>query len=67
MYEVRVHVFSTVIPGPNNPGRNIDICLQSLIDDISRKQNFLMRTTLIWTINDFKLMEWFLVRARMEN
>ena len=57
---------STVIPGPSRPGRNIDVCLRSLIDeltqlwssgaltyDISRKQNFVMRAALIWTINDF--------------
>jgi len=47
---------STVIPGPKSPGRNIDVCLRPLIDelaqlwssgaltyDISRKQNFFMR------------------------
>ena len=57
---------STVIPGPSSPGRNIDVCLRPLIDelaqlwssraltyDISRKKNFLMRATLMWTINDF--------------
>jgi len=57
---------STVIPGPRSPGRNIDVCLRPLIDelaqlwssgaltyDISRKQNFLMRAALMWTINDF--------------
>jgi len=57
---------STVIPGPSSPGRNIDVCLLPLIDelvqlwssgaltyDISRKQNFLMRAALMWTINDF--------------
>jgi len=57
---------SIVIPGPSSPGRNIDVCLQPLIDeltklwssgaliyDISRKQNFIMRATLMWTINDF--------------
>jgi len=56
---------STVIPGPSSPRRNIDVCLRPLIDeltqlwssgalnDISRKQNFLMRVVLIWTINDF--------------
>ena len=57
---------STVILGLSNPGRNIDVCLRPLIDelaqlwssraltyDISRKQNFLMRAALIWTINDF--------------
>jgi hypothetical protein len=60
---------SMVIPGPNSPsspGRNIDVCLHLLIDeltqlwssraltyDISRKQNFVMRAALMWTINDF--------------
>jgi len=57
---------STVIPGLSSPGRNIDVCLRPLIDelaqlwssgaliyDISRKQNFLMRAALMWTINDF--------------
>jgi len=55
-----------VIPGPSSPGRNIDVCLHPLIDewtqlwssgaltyDISRKQNFVMRAALMWTINDF--------------
>jgi hypothetical protein len=57
---------SMVIPGPSSLGRNIDVCLRSLIDeltqlwssraltyDISRKQNFVMRAALMWTINDF--------------
>jgi len=57
---------STVIPGPSNPGWNIDVCLRPLIDefmqlsssraltyDILRKQNFVMRAALMWTINDF--------------
>jgi hypothetical protein len=57
---------STIIPGPSSPGRNIDVCLRPLIDelaqlwsfealtyDISRKQNFLMKAVLMWTINDF--------------
>jgi hypothetical protein len=57
---------SIVIPGPSSSRRNIDVCLRSLIDelaqlwssraltyDISRKQNFLMRAALMWTINDF--------------
>jgi len=57
---------SMVIPGPSSPGWNIDVCLRPLIDelaqlwssgaliyDISRKQNFLMRAALMWTINDF--------------
>jgi hypothetical protein len=57
---------SMVIPGPSSPGRNIDVCLRPLIDelaqlwssraltyDLSRKQNFLMMAALMWTINDF--------------
>jgi len=55
-----------IIPGPSNPGQNIDVCLRTLIDeltqlwssraltyDISRKENFIMRAALMWTINDF--------------
>jgi len=57
---------SMVIPGSSSLGRNIDVCLRLLIDeltrlwssgtltyDISREQNFVMRAALIWTINDF--------------
>jgi len=57
---------SMVIPGPSSPGRNIDVCLLPLIDeltqlwsfgaltyDISRKHNFVMRAALMWSINDF--------------
>jgi len=57
---------STIIPSPSSPSRNIDVCLRPLIDeltqlwssgaliyDISRKQNFVMRAALMWTINDF--------------
>ena len=59
-------LLSMVIPGPSSPGWNIDVCLRPLIDewtqlgssgaltyDISRKQNFVMRAALMWTINDF--------------
>jgi hypothetical protein len=55
-----------VILGLSSPGRNIDVYLRLLIDeltqlwssraltyDISRKQNFVMRAALMWTINDF--------------
>jgi len=55
-----------VIPGLSSPGRNIDVCLRPLIDeltqlwsskalnyDISRKHNFVMRAAMMWTINDF--------------
>jgi len=57
---------SMVIPDPSSPGRNIDVYLRPLIDeltqlwsskaltyDILRKQNFVMRAALKWTINDF--------------
>ena len=56
---------SCVIPGPFNPMVGIDVCLQPLIDDlkklwsgaltydVSRKQNFMMRAALMWTMNDF--------------
>jgi len=57
---------SMVIPGPSSPRRNIHVCLRPLIDeltqlwssgaltyDISRKQNFVVRAALMWTINDF--------------
>jgi len=66
---------SIVISGLSSSGRNIDVCLRSLIDewaqlwssgaltyDISRKQNFLIRAALMWSINDFpaygKLSSW---------
>jgi len=57
---------SMVIPGLSSPERNIDVCLLSLIDELTqlwssraltynilRKQNFVMRAALMWTINDF--------------
>jgi hypothetical protein len=57
---------SMVIPSPSISGRNIDVYLRPLIDeltqlwssraltyDISRKQNFVMRAALMWIINDF--------------
>jgi hypothetical protein len=60
---------STVILGMSSPGRNIDVCLQPLIDeltqlwssgaltyDISRKHNFIMRAGLMWIINDFSAL-----------
>jgi hypothetical protein len=56
----------TVISGPNSSSRSINVCLRLLIDelkqlwssgaliyDVSRKQNFHMRTVLKWTINNF--------------
>ena len=57
---------SNVIPGPSSLGQNINVCLRPLINkltqlwsfrtltyDISRKQNFVIRVALMWTINDF--------------
>jgi hypothetical protein len=52
--------FFTVIPSPNSPGQNINVCLRLLFGelkqlwssraltyDVSRKQNFIMKTTLM--------------------
>ncbi|XP_074300461.1 uncharacterized protein LOC141631730 [Silene latifolia] len=57
---------SLMIPGPKNPKQNLDIYLQPLVIelkelwstglftyDVSRKQNFILRAALLWTINDF--------------
>ena len=57
---------SCLIPGPRSPNVRIEVFLQPLIDDlqqlwyhgawtydISRKQNFVMKACLMWTINDF--------------
>ena len=56
---------SMLIPGPKQPGNDIDIYLQPLIDelqelwrgvytyDASEKKFFNMRAMLLWTINDF--------------
>ncbi|XP_016468630.1 uncharacterized protein LOC107791134 [Nicotiana tabacum] len=57
---------SLLIPGPKSPGKNIDLYLQPLIDELKqlwvdgvenydsyKKQNFQMRAALMWTINDF--------------
>ena len=55
-----------IIPGPQSPKGKIDVYLQPLIDelkllwevgvltyDCSRKDNFMMKAALMWTINDF--------------
>ncbi|KAG8382891.1 hypothetical protein BUALT_Bualt05G0126400 [Buddleja alternifolia] len=63
----RPYMFLTLlVPGPKSPGRSLDVYLQPLIDelktlwdvgvetyDVSRKQNFQMKATLMWTISDF--------------
>ncbi|XP_078166495.1 uncharacterized protein LOC144561406 [Carex rostrata] len=59
-----------VIPGPKHPGRDIDILLEPLIDelnklwkdgaktwDVSRQENFNMHATLLWSINDYPAFE----------
>ena len=61
---------SMVMPGPSSLGRNIDVCLRPLIDELTQlwfsraltynilmKQNFIMRAALMWTINDFPTYE----------
>jgi hypothetical protein len=57
---------SIIIHCLNSPGRNINVCLRPLINelkqlcssegltyDASGKQNFLTKAALMWTINDF--------------
>ncbi|XP_060213001.1 uncharacterized protein LOC132640428 [Lycium barbarum] len=59
-------IMSMLIPGPDSPGDAIDIYLQPLIEelkelwefgietfDASTRQNFKLRASLLWTINDF--------------
>ncbi|XP_058767341.1 uncharacterized protein LOC131641034 [Vicia villosa] len=66
MCMTKPYMFLTcVIPGPSSPKAGIDVYLQPLIDDlkrlwigewtydVSRKENFTMRASLMWTINDF--------------
>ena len=76
------YMFLTVIvPGLRNPKDKLDGYLQTLISelqalweigvetyDISRKQNFMLRVTLLWTISDFPaysmLSGWSTMRPR---
>ena len=57
---------SCIVPGRSNPKQRIDVYLQPLIAelkqlwddgvetfDVSKKQNFIMRVALMWTIGDF--------------
>ena len=59
-----------VIPGPKHPGRDIDVCLEPLIDELKRlwldgamtwdeykKENFKMHAQLLWTISDYPAYE----------
>ncbi|GKV36689.1 hypothetical protein SLEP1_g44791 [Rubroshorea leprosula] len=58
------HIFlSMIIAGPKSPGKNIDVLLRPLIDELNelwtngvetydnfRKQNFIMKAALLWTV-----------------
>ncbi|GLT44402.1 hypothetical protein SLA2020_183040 [Shorea laevis] len=57
---------SIIIQGPQSPGKNIDVMLCPLIDELKelwyngvktydsfRHEHFIMRATLMWTITDF--------------
>ncbi|GKE03261.1 hypothetical protein Tco_1395279, partial [Tanacetum coccineum] len=60
-------MLTLLIPGPKSPGKDIDICLRPLIDDlkdlwalkgvetidVATGQKFNMRAMILWTINDF--------------
>lgn len=62
----KAYIFlSCLILGPSNPRVDINVYLELLIDklkkfwsgvlayDVSRKQNLMMKTTLMWIINNF--------------
>ncbi|KAG2389899.1 uncharacterized protein HKW66_Vig0179720 [Vigna angularis] len=63
--------YTCIVPGPSNLKSAIDIYLEPLINDLKklwngvwtydvlRKQYFLMRTTLMWIINDFPAYDMF--------
>lgn len=68
-------ILSLIIPGPSSPRMGMDVYIQPLIEglqehwnvgvctfDASKKNNFVMRAQLMWTINDFPayadLSEW---------
>ncbi|KAL8155617.1 hypothetical protein AgCh_000853 [Apium graveolens] len=59
-------ILSTIIPGPNDPGNNIDVYMQPLIEelkelwkigvdmyDAATNQLFTLRASFLWTISDF--------------
>ena len=61
----RFTMLTLLISGPKQPGNDIDIYLEPLIDDLKvlwsgidcydsfKKENFILRGVLLWTINDF--------------
>lgn len=59
-------MLSLLIPGPKGPGKDIDVFLQPLVDELKslwnegiptydafKKETFNMRAAVLWTINDF--------------
>ena len=75
-------MFLTVLgPDPRNPKHKLDVFLQPLIAElielwdveilsygIATKQNFPLRTTLMWTINDFPsyaMLSWWSTAGRL--
>ncbi|XP_039134220.1 uncharacterized protein LOC120271606 [Dioscorea cayenensis subsp. rotundata] len=59
-------ILSLLIPGPKDPGNNIDVYMEPLIEelkelwedgietfDVSMNETFRMRAAILWTINDF--------------
>ena len=59
-------MLSLLIPGKNSPGKDIDVYLHPLVEelkelwvqgvetfDVSTKKNFQMHVVVLWTINDF--------------
>ena len=57
-------MMSLLIPGPKSPGKDIDVYLQPLIDELNewvgvraydayKKERFTLRAAILWTINDF--------------
>ncbi|XP_074373596.1 uncharacterized protein LOC141713936 [Apium graveolens] len=59
-------ILSTIIPGPNDPGNNIDVYMQPLIEelkelwktgvetyDAATNQKFTLRASVLWKISDF--------------
>ena len=59
-------MLSLLVPGPTSPGINMDVYLQPLIEELKElwevgvetydaysKTNFILRASLLWTINDF--------------
>ena len=65
-YERVIFYVVLTIPGPHQPGNEIDIYLKSLVDEVKKlwekgvetydaysKEHFQMRATLLWTIHDY--------------